>query len=78
MKLSNEAKILLGVMKNNNVRPVVKTSSRRATYYSKSMGLLECTKPLRELLKAKLVKIVKEDHRAGWYTYGPLTAEEQE
>ncbi len=78
MKLSAEAKILLEAMKSNNVRPVVKSSSRRATYFTEAMGLLDCTRALSELLKAKLVKIIKEDHQVGWYTYGPLTAEERE
>ena len=71
VKLSREAEILLEVMKNNNIRPVVKSSSRRATYHTNATGLHDCTKPLTELLKAKLVKIVEEEHRVGWYTYGP-------
>ena len=68
-KLSQDAEVLLVVMRDNGVRPFLRRVTGRASYHSDVMGEKDCTKPLAELYQAGLVEIVNIDEKVGWFTY---------
>ena len=71
MTVSKSAQRLLDIMREQDIRPLVRATTGRATYYSDAMGERDCTKDLLELHKAGLVEHIRIDEGPGWVTYAP-------